>query len=53
MDINQPILQFSSNNLKTSFSNIKIRNHNIFDKKIEEKYDSIGINYVLIVFQES
>ena len=47
MDINQPILQFSSNNLKTSFSNIKIRNHNIFDKKIEEKYDSIGINYVL------
>lgn len=47
MDINQPILQFSSNNLKTSFSNVKIRNHNIFEKKIEEKYDSIGINYVL------
>lgn len=48
MDINQPILNESKNNLKSKYSNIQVINHDIFKKPIKiENLESVGINYVL------
>ena len=48
MDINQPILEASKQNLNKYFTNIQTLNFNIFDKPMNSlKIDSVGINYVL------
>ena len=48
MDINQPILKASKENLDKYYSNIQTVNHNIFEKSLNSlQIDSIGINYVL------
>ena len=49
IDINNQILNYSKNNLKSEYSNINVLNYNIFNEKIPEKinFNSVGINYVL------
>jgi len=48
MDVNQPILEASQQNLEKHYSNIQLLNHNIFNKELDSlKINSIGINYVL------